>query len=327
MTSTRAGTHTASKMAEAISGLLAQLNTEKNKSAAFDFDWDERLDWHYIPKPRQGVPRGQMTTEELGASDALMASALSEAGYEKAQSIVRHEAILRRVEEQEGISQHVRETGRYFFSIFGTPGDADPWGWRVEGHHLSVNYTVAEGRVVSATPSFFGANPAEVMDGTEKGLRILKDEEDLGRAFFLGLDDDQRHTATVFADAPADIITRADRKIDVGDPIGLPAAAMNGDQRESLMALIRLYVDRKPADVAGEAFNKIESSGFDQVRFGWAGRTERGQGHYYRVQGPGFLLEYDNTQNEANHIHAVWRDAEGDFGYDALADHYSKHHT
>ena len=327
MTSTRAGALTASKMAEAISRFLPDLDSEQRERVAFDFDWDERLDWHYIPKPREGVPRGQMTAEQLAAADALMASGLSQMGYDKAQAIVRHEAILRRVEEREGISQHVRETGRYFFSIFGTPGDDDPWGWRVEGHHLSVNYTVSEGRVVSATPSFFGANPAEVKDGAEKGLRILKDEEDMGRALFLGLDDEQQRSATVFSDAPADIITGADRKVDVGDPTGLPAAAMNGHQRESLMALLRLYVERVPADVAGEALDKIESAGIDQVRFGWAGGAERGQGHYYRVQGPGFLLEYDNTQNGANHIHAVWRDVEGDFGYDALADHYHQHHT
>ena len=327
MTSTRAGALTASKMAEAISRFLPDLDSEQRERVAFDFDWDERLDWHYIPKPREGVPRGQMTAEQLAAADALMASGLSQMGYDKAQAIVRHEAILRRVEEREGISQHVRETGRYFFSIFGTPGDDDPWGWRVEGHHLSVNYTVSEGRVVSATPSFFGANPAEVKDGAEKGLRILKDEEDMGRALFLGLDDEQQRSATVFSDAPADIITGADRKVDVGDPTGLPAAAMNGHQRESLMALLRLYVERVPADVAGEALDKIESAGIDQVRFGWAGGAERGQGHYYRVQGPGFLLEYDNTQNGANHIHAVWRDVDGDFGYDALADHYHQHHT
>ena len=327
MTSTRAGALTASKMAEAISRFLPDLDSEQRERVAFDFDWDERLDWHYIPKPREGVPRGQMTAEQLAAADALMASGLSQMGYDKAQAIVRHEAILRRVEEREGISQHVRETGRYFFSIFGTPGDDDPWGWRVEGHHLSVNYTVSEGRVVSATPSFFGANPAEVKDGAEKGLRILKDEEDMGRALFLGLDDEQQRSATVFSDAPADIITGADRKVDVGDPTGLPAAAMNGHQRESLMALLRLYVERVPADVAGEALDKIESAGIYQVRFGWAGGAERGQGHYYRVQGPGFLLEYDNTQNGANHIHAVWRDVNGDFGYDALADHYHQHHT
>lgn len=223
-----------------------------------------------------------------------------------------------------GVGRWDRDFGLYYLTMFGTPSFEEPWGWRVEGHHLSLNYAIVDGESVSPMPSFFGANPASVPSGPNKALRILEEEEDHGRDLVFSLDPGQLEQATLGL-APLDIISRASPSVEVGRWIGLSARMMSGDQRGKLMALIQVYLERKPADVAASALDLLDMEGLDGVQLGWAGSRDRGQAHYYRVQSPSLFIEYYNTQDMANHIHSVWRDVEGDFGRDLLSEHYREH--
>jgi hypothetical protein len=214
-----------------------------------------------------------------------------------------------------------RDPEKYFFSIFGTPSTHDTWGWRVEGHHVSLHFNVVNGSLVAAAPTFFGSNPAEVREGPKKGLRILGAEEDGARALLESLDASEREKAIFKTDAPGDIITMANVKIDPLAPEGIPMSALNANQRALLTKLIEVYTGYMAADIAADRVARLKKAGEDKIVFAWAGPMERGKKHYYRVQGPTFLIEYDNTQNDANHIHSVWRDFSGDFGQDLLREH------
>ena len=324
MSATYAALDTARRMTEAATRFLETLDAKREALASFPFDSDVRQDWHYVPRSRVGLPRGRMDGAQLESAHALMASGLSAVGARKAEQIIRHESILGRIEGDS--AQFLRDPGLYFFNIFGRPGGDDSWGWRVEGHHLSLNYTFDGGELQSPTPSFFGANPAEVPDGPEKGLRILETEEELGRDLFMSLNEEHRARAVVYADAPRDMITRADREVALGDPVGLPASAMTADQRDKLMTLVRVYLDKNSEELRARALRKIEAEGVDGIFFAWAGGEQRRQGHYYRLHGPSFFVEYDNVQNDANHIHSVWRDIDCDFGRDLLREHYEHAH-
>ena len=324
MSATYAALDTARRMTEAATRFLETLDAKREALASFPFDSDVRQDWHYVPRSRVGLPRGRMDGTQLESAHALMASGLSAVGARKSEQIIRHESILGRIEGDS--AQFLRDPGLYFFNIFGRPGADDSWGWRVEGHHLSLNYTFDGGELQSPTPSFFGANPAEVPDGPEKGLRILETEEELGRDLFMSLNEEHRARAVVYADAPRDMITRADREVALGDPVGLPASAMTADQRDKLMTLVRVYLDKNSEELRARALRKIEAEGIDGIFFAWAGGEQRWQGHYYRLHGPSFFVEYDNVQNDANHIHSVWRDIDCDFGRDLLREHYEHAH-
>ena len=321
---TYAAPETARRMTEAAARFLETLDPDREAQVSFPFDSDVRQDWHYVPRSRVGLSRGRMDDAQLESAHALMASGLSAVGARKAEQIIRHESILGRIEGDS--AQFLRDPGLYFFNMFGKPGGDAPWGWRVEGHHLSLNYTFDGGELRSPTPSFFGANPAEVPQGPEKGLRILEMEEELGRSLFMSLDAEQRASAVVYPDAPRDMITRADREVALGEPSGLPASAMTADQRERLMALIGVYVEKNSDELQARTLRKIEADGVDGIFFAWAGGDRRFEGHYYRLHGPSFFVEYDNVQNGANHIHSVWRDIDADFGRDLLREHYDQAH-
>jgi hypothetical protein len=212
-----------------------------------------------------------------------------------------------------------------FFSHLGEPSDTGTWGYRIEGHHLSQNFTIANGKVQGA-PSFFGANPAEVREGPRKGLRVLGREEDLGRAVVQSLTLEQKKIAVVDAKAPADILTTASRKAALsGQPSGLPASKLNAHQRELLQNLLAEYCNNMPEQIADARQEQIKKAGAN-LYFAWEGGEQVGDPHYYRIQAPAFLIEYDDTQNGANHIHSVWRDYEGDFGLDLLKEHYQTSH-
>ena len=327
MATTSTASATARQMAASARAFLSTLTPEQRAKATFGFDLDERENWHFIPRPREGLPRGEMNGEQLEASDSLMASGLSSRAYRQVKDIIDLEVILGEVERRAGRMERDRAPGLYYFSVFGEPGGREPWGWRVEGHHLSLNLTVVDGEVVSPTPSFFGANPAEVKYGPQKGLRILRDEEELARGLLLSLDPGQRHRAVIYPVAPAEILTRASRRVEIDQPAGLPAGLMTADQRENLMSLIKVYIERKAEEVATNALKKIEAGGLGDIHFAWAGTEYRWQGHYYRIHGPSFFVEYDNTQNGANHVHSVWRDRRDDFGVDVLQLHYRLHHA
>ena len=318
---------TAQDMAQATDAFLSTLAPQQRAKATFELDSSERQNWHYVPRARQGLSRGEMTAAQLKSAEALIASGLSSRGSQQTRAIIDLELVLREVEGRRGVIRFDRNPDLYYFRVFGSPGGAEPWGWSVEGHHVSLNFTVVNGEKISLTPSFFGANPSEVKSGPHKGLRILKDEEELARGLLLSLEPDQRRSAVIYPTAPADLITRASRRVEIEKPAGLAAKLMSGDQRASLVSLIKVYVERKTPDVVAKALRKIEADGVNNIHFAWAGSEFRGQGHYYRIHGPSLFVEYDNTQDNADHIHSVWRDINGDFAADLLQEHYKLHHA
>jgi hypothetical protein len=318
LTSADYRTDSAAIMSSAANNFLNALTPEQRDRALLPFEGDERENWHFVPRDRSGLPLRDMSATQKHLAAALLSAGLSQQGYLKAVTIMSLEEVLRILENDSGERRHPE---KYYFSIFGTPARKGTWGYRVEGHHLSQNYTVVDGRVAGA-PSFFGANPAEVRQGPRKGLRALAAEEDLGHALLESLDPEQRKIAVVQDKTYGDIVTGASRKAALkGQPSGLSAAKMTAQQFERLVALLQEYARNVPAPLAAAREERIRKAGRD-LWFAWAGATERGRPHYYRVQGPGFLIEYDKTQNNANHIHTVWREFDGDFGRDLLADHY-----
>ena len=312
------------EMAAAANNLVSALDDIQRAKATFAFDADERENWHFIPKERKGLTLKEMTSAQQRLAYALLNSGLSQRGYGQAMTIMSLEQIL---QDMEGPTRKFpRDPELYHFSIFGTPADKGSWGWRVEGHHLSVNFTLLDGKVIAGTPSFMGTNPGEVKTGRRAGLRVLGAEEELGRELVKSLSEAQRKTAVLDTKAPDDILTLAARKADLGKPVGLPLSELTSEQHDLAVKLIHAYIDRLRWDLSTADFAKIEAAGLDNVRFAWMGSFERGQRHYYRMHGPTFVLEYDNTQNDANHVHAVWRNFDGDFGRDLLADHLKADH-
>lgn len=312
----------AAEMSHAALAFWNSLAPDLQAKAGFDFKNDERLNWHFIPRPRKGLPFKEMSAEQKLLAQALLATGLSPRGKEKALTIMSLEQVLHEIEKGKGTN--VRDPELYFVSIFGKPAATGVWGWRVEGHHFATNFLVAGGKTVVSAPVFFGGNPQEVRAGPKKGLRVLGAEEDIGRELVKSLGDDLRAVAIIAKDAPKDIISGAARKAKPLEPMGLSASKLSDAQKALLKNLIREYVDRVRPEVAGRDLERIEQAGMDKVHFAWAGDLEPGKGHYYRVQGPTFLIEFDNTQNGANHSHTVYRDLENDFGEDTLRRHYEQ---
>jgi hypothetical protein len=302
---------TGSQMATAAARFLAALDKDQAAKATYPFDAPERLDWHFIPRPRKGLPVKEMTSAQRALAFGLLQSGLAGAGYLKATTIMSLEAVLKELEQGSG---PVRDPELYFVTIFGTPSDRGRWGWRVEGHHLSLNFTLEDGEVVAATPTFFGANPAEVRQGPRQGLRTLADVEDRALRLLQALDERQAKEAILSATAPKDIRAANTLQPPTDSAQGVAAADLNDEQREMLRALVEAYAANMPPEVAGAWLGEIKKAGPDSVRFAWFGPGERTQPHAYRVQGPTFLIEFNNTQNGANHIHSVWRNMLGDFG-------------
>ena len=318
---------TVGHMAEAASNFLAGLDATGQQKALIDFaDTVERENWHYIPRDRAGLPLKEMDEKQQQLAHALVATGVSAQGYEKLSTIMSLEPILAELEG--GGRRFPRDPELYYVSVFGEPGTGAPWGWRFEGHHISLNYTLVEGRMLGPTPLFFGSNPGEVRHGEQTGLRALKEEEDLGRQLLHALDGEQKTVAIVDEQAPDDIITTNVPYVrGEVQPEGLGSQEMNAAQREILYALVETYVKRLPEAVAEAEWARLVGADLQAAHFAWAGAEERGGPHYYRVLGPSFLAEYDNTQNDANHIHAVWRDLSNDFGEDILRRHYKEGHA
>jgi hypothetical protein len=312
----------AAEMAPAAANFLASLGPEQRALAAFEFGDDERLNWHYIPRDRKGLALKDMTSVQRTLAHGLLSTGLSHRGYVKAVTIMTLEQILADLEGPG--RQFPRDPDLYYVSIFGTPADGAAWGWRVEGHHLSVNFAIAGGEVVGACPSFLGTNPGRVLDGPRKGLWVLETEETLARDLARSLGPEQRKKGVFSEEAPDDVLTGGDRKVEEAPPPGIPAAALNADQSALLLRLLEEHVGRLRGEVAERELAKIRKDWPDRIHFAWAGGLEARQGHYYRIQGPAFLIEYANTQNDANHAHAVWRDLANDFGEDLLRRHYEQ---
>ena len=305
---------------KASRAFLATLTPEQKARSTFPFSSDERFRWFYTPVSRKGISLKDLTEPQKKAAMDLLRAGLSEKGYTKAETIRALEDVLRQVEQNPR-----RDTGLYFFTFFGEPSETTPWGWRYEGHHLSQNWTIVSGKSVSgigSSPQFFGANPAEVRSGPSKGKRALAAEEDLGRSFVKSLNPAQRLEAVLSGSAPSEILTSNQREAAIQEDKGIPYSKLSKEQQGLLLALIEEYLSAQPRALAQARLKKIRDSGLDTIKFAWMGGLEKGEGHYYRVQGKTFLIEYDNTQNDANHIHCVWRDFTNDWGEDLLAEHY-----
>ena len=324
-----AAERSSASMSSAATSLLNSLSPEQRQKATFAFDSSERLHWHFIPTeafPRKGLTLKEMSEPQRERVQGLLKSGLSQRGYLTAAQIMDLETLLGQTEQNarasgRGAESMVRDPERYFVSIFGTPSTSATWGWRVEGHHVSLQFTIVNGTLVATSPFFFGSNPAEVREGPQKGLRILAQREDTARALVMALDEAQRGKAVIQNVAPNDIVTGNKLDVDPLSPVGITADALTPKQRDMLMQVVDVYVSAMADDIAAERTAKLRTAGVDKIAFAWAGELERGKKHYYRIQGPTFLVEFDNTQNNGNHIHSVWRDFAGDFGRDLLREH------
>lgn len=316
-------------MASSAEHLIQALSTEQKPKVNFAFDADFREKWHFVPDnsyeqnyklPRQGLTYKLLEPHQRRLADALLASGLSRGGMVKATSIMSLEDVLR-LAEKDTVGR--RDPEGYHVSIFGTPSKTGTWGYRIEGHHVSLNYTIKNAALVSTTPTFFGANPHEVREGPRSGIRVLGAEEDVARELVKSLTPEQRKTAVVSEQAPRDILTAASLRAKLEDqPSGLALSKMNKKQAELLMSVLQEYASNMPPEIAAARMKTAASAAKDKVFFAWAGSIEKGKGDYYRIQAPTFLVEYDNTQNGNNHSHSVWRDFNGDFGRDVLALHH-----
>ncbi len=307
---------------------LAALTPEQKAKACFDFAAEERENWHFIPRERKGLPLKEMTPQQRLLAHALLNTGLSFRGSAKAVTIMSLEEVLYQMEgadeSKRAATREKRDPEKYFVSIFGEPADKGVWGWRVEGHHLSLNFTLKDGQMIRATPAFMGTNPGEIRQGPLTGLRVLGVEEELGRELVKSLTPEQFKTAFITTEAPKEMITAAEHKVSALSPAGLANSELNEKQKDMLTRIISEYIDRMRPEIADAARAEFQAGG--PIYFAWAGGKERGEPHYYRVQGKTFLLEYDNTQNDANHVHSVWRSFDGDFGRDLLGEHVKQAH-
>jgi hypothetical protein len=320
----------ASAMVTAATAFLDSLTPEQRKLATFPLDASERTHWNFIPDesfPRNGIQLKALTPAQRQLAHALLQTGLSQRGYMTYNGIMELETVLKAVESAAGSAQFNRDPLHYHLSFFGTPGPDAAWGWRLEGHHISLNFTVSKGRLLRAAPTFAGTNPAEVKDGKQKGLRILGEQEDAARTFLKSLAPAEQKAALIDGVAPEDIVTGNKVKIDPLNPVGLSSKALEADKRLQLLAVVKSFAGLMNDDIAAERLGRIYSAGLDNLWFAWAGGVERGQKHYFRVQGPTFLIEFDNTQNDGNHVHSVWRDYNGDFGADLLREHVAAEHN
>lgn len=309
-------------MAAAAADFLNSLEEEQKDKATFELTDEERENWHYIPIERKGLAIRDMRPDQRQLAHGLLSTGLSHAGYLKAVQIMSLERLLWELENQNAR----RDPEYYLIWIFGKPDPKGTWGWRFEGHHLSLNFTVVEGKLISETPAFWASNPGMVKEGPRKGLRVLAGEEDLARDLVKSLSDDQKKKAVIADVAPKDILTKDHPKVEALEDKGIPYGELTEPQKKQLWKVIDEYLGNHHPVLAEEERDKVQAQ-IDSVKFAWAGGFEFGEGHYYYVQGKTFILEYCNIQNEALHPHAAWRSFEGDFARDLLREHYEKAHA
>jgi len=316
-------------MSRAAANFIKLLQPKQMAQAVYPFDTTERYIFGYVPKTdRKGLSVNEMNDQQKTAAFTLMKAALSKEAYAKARAVMQLELVLKALENR-AADDHYRDTGKYFFTVFGKPGGKHVWGWRLDGHHLSFNFTSDTKKIVAGTPGFMGSNPAVVLSGPEKGKEILHDETRLGLSLVQSLSEKQLVAAMISANAPADILTTDKRVAVITDKKGISYADMTVEQQKALMQLLSLYIQRYTHLFATSMMEDIEKAGTKNLVFSWAGSMEDGPGHakYYRIQGPTIVIEYDNTQNNGNHVHTVVRDLKNDFGGDVLLEHYRSGHT
>jgi Protein of unknown function (DUF3500) len=316
----------AAEMAAAAVALRASLTAEQEKRMTFAFDDKERDNWHFIPRQRNGLPLKDMNEDQRKLALALLATGVSKSGYDKAAAIMTLE---------EDVAVMAKDPVKfnplgYHLFVFGNPGSEGVWAWRFEGHHVAFNMTIAGGTFISGAPAFLGAIPAIVKDGPRKGLRVLGEDEDMGRRLAQSLTDGQRTTAITGEKAPSEVFLDPAGIEKQGlrpfAPAGIGYADLNEAQQAQLKALVIAYANRLRAELAAQDLAKIEAAGWDKVSFSWMGSLEPGQAHYYKVQGETFIIEYDTANQDANHVHSLWHDLASFLGQDLLAEHYQRHH-
>jgi len=302
--------------------LLDGLTPEQRKKMSFALEDAHRTEWFYVPIARKGVPLKELTRPQRVLVHDLLKAGLGKVGEKMTSEIIELDKVLAEIEKD----PVRRDPEKYFVSIFGVPAATGTWGWRFEGHHVSHNFTIVKGKMYATSPQFLGANPAIVRDGPWKGRQVLRAEEDLARALLESLDAGQKAKAIFAKEAPAEIVSKNDPKIDPLAPAGISAKTFNDRQQAALKALLAQHTVRVNPTLGKERLDRALGPGLDQIAFAWAGGAAKGEKYYYRVQGPKFLIEVDNTQNNGNHMHTVWRDFEGDFGRDLLREHLKTAH-
>jgi hypothetical protein len=304
-----APTATGRAMADAATAFLKDLNAEQRSKATFKFDDDTRFEFRFTPRARTGLPLKEMSEPQRAKAHALVKTGLSMRGYTNATDIISLENVLRAIEApRTGPNAIVRDPELYYVSIYGDPNGKTPWGWKFEGHHVAVNFTLVDGKPIVFAPSFFGSNPAVVKEGPQAGKRALREEEDSGRALMATFNEEQKKKVIFTTEAPREMITAESREVKMLESVGITYAEMTPPQRRALERVLDAYLGRVAPELAKARLDALQKAGMDNITFGWAGTLEVGGPHYYRVQSPVFLIEYDNTQNNANHIHSVWRD-------------------
>ena len=315
-------------MVEAAGKFIHLLDANQQAHALYPFDTDERYTFHYFPVDnRKGIAMDELNPAQQQAALDLMKTCLSDPTVKKVNEIMQLEVLLKVLEKRKP-EDHFRDPGKYYYTIFGIPGNNTIWGWRLEGHHVYFNFSVQDKKLLAGTPGFLGANPAVVPEGPQKGKEELKEEREMGFALLHALSKEELKKAIIDSIAPGDIVTYVNRKAMIEHPSGLSYKEMTTAQQEQLLQLINLYIHRFTKLFADNMLKEIQEAGLNNLLFAWAGRTEPGIGnpHYYRIQGPTFIIEYDNTQNNANHLHTVVRDLKHDFGGDVLLEHYKSSH-
>ncbi len=318
----------AKQMNAIVSAFLKTLSADQRKEVALPYADLARFDWNFTPRARKGLTFKNMNPAQRKAAMAMVRLVLSQEGYSKAEQIIDLENVLRVVESRPANDTY-RDPENYAFLVFGTPGN-DPWGWRVEGHHLSLHFSSIDNQV-TYTPSFMGSNPGEVTaDVPQKGKRILRAEQDMAFELLHSLDAAQLAKANLGQKAPNEIFTSNARKASLAKMEGVPMGELNASQKAVFKGLIMAYLQRYHVTLKNQQWAELEKNGLDKIHFAWLGDQQpeigTGHGHYYRIHGPTFLIEFDNTQNGGNHIHSVVRDLTSDFGEDLLQAHYEKTH-
>ena len=327
MATPKTAPRTANEMADACSVFLGSLEEDQLARATFPYEALERIYWYYPPGNRHGLPLRDMDTRQRDLAFAVLASGLAGPSYRHARQIIELETVLDTLDKEEGKTTFVRDPELYYFTVFGEPGGDAPWGWRAEGHHLSVHFSVWGDKVISTTPFFFGSNPAEVRKGPQAGLRILGAREDLAFELMESLDAGQHSRAVIYDEAPLDILTYNSSKVMLPREEGLPASQMAAGQKEMLVALVSEYVSQVRTDQARSKLAELKEGGLDRLHLAWGGPVQTGKAHYYRIHGGSFVVEFDNRQDGANHVHSVWRDVENDFAQDVLREHLLAYHV
>ena len=311
----------AQDLVSSANAFLNSLDEKLKAKVQYTMDNPERFSWFFVPRDRNGVSMKNLSVAQREAALTMLRVSLSEQGYTKATSIMAMENVLREIESRTQDDTY-RDPVNYYITIFGEPSKNTIWGWRFEGHHISLNFTSSKNKIVSSTPNFFGSNPGTVPQGSEKGKQILKQETDLGYELCNSFTPDQKAKAIFSERAPNDIVTMNRRKVELLTPTGLSYQEMNESQQKLFMKLLDIYVANYQLGFSKTLMAKIKKEGIENLSFAWAGSLTPGKGNYYRIQNPVLLIEYDNTQTNANHVHTVVRDLTNDFAEDILREHY-----